>query len=105
MKTFEEYCQSMTKEQFMEIASAVKYKTIPEKEIIRRYNVTSWFLNNLKQRLNLVTSARDDEIYKDYCSGAYSISMLCDKYNIKESRLSNIIANHRGIDIKSKELF
>lgn len=69
MKTFEEYCQSMTKEQFMEIASAVKYKTIPEKEIIRRYSVTSWFLNNLKQRLNFVTSARDDEIYEDYCSG------------------------------------
>lgn len=48
MKTFDDYCNSMTREQFMEIASAVKYKTIPEREIIKRYNVTSWFLNNLK---------------------------------------------------------
>ena len=105
MKTFDDYCKSMTREQFMEIASAVKYKTIPEREIIKRYNVTSWFINNLKQRLNFVTSTRDDEIYRDYCSGNYSIFDLCNKYSIKESRLNNIINNHRGVDVKSKELF
>lgn len=105
MKTFEETFNSLSEQARLEIASYLKYKTLPERDICARYNVTSWWLNNFKLRLGFLPNPQNDNIVNDFNHGC-SIEDLKMKYGLEESRIRQIINNHRLTEqSESKKLF
>lgn len=105
--TFEEKFKSLPREIALEIGAHLKYKTMTEKEILSHYttyDITSWFLNNYKQRMGLVRNENSEQVYAEYKAGS-TIDELMKKFNLGYSRVFNIINNYRNSDSESKALF
>ncbi len=101
---FDEVFNLLTDTAKLEIAAYLKTKSLTEKEICSRYGVTSWWLNNYKLRLGLLPNTRNDDIINDYNNGA-SIDEIKAKTGLEESRVRQIINNHRDTTQKSTSLF
>ena len=105
--TFEEKFKSLPREIALEIGAHLKYKTMSEKEILAhysQYDITSWFLNNYKQRAGFVSNENSEAIYNEYKAGS-TIDELMKKFNLGYSRIFNIINNYRNSNTESKSLF
>ena len=101
---FEDVIKRIGKNNFLEICSYIKYHGLSTEKICAKYDVTSWFINNVRQVFNFACDSRNDNIIKDFNNG-YTKEQLMQKYNLKSSRIGNILKHYRLIYTLSKELF
>lgn len=101
---FDDVIKRIGKTNFMELCSYLKNGGLTRQRLIEKYNVTSWFLNNLSQVLGFVSNERNDKMIEEYNEGK-DIYALMQNYDLKPTRFKNIINYYRVVNTLSKETF
>ena len=103
-ETFEATIVRIGKSNFLEICSYMKYGGFPVTKLPSKYNVTPWFIGNVRAALGFARDERNDQIIKDSNNGMHKDELM-EKYNLKGTRLGQILHFYRVMSTISKELF